>query len=403
MSFNGWWDLALQFYISWLSIIISRRVVNSYQIEGYLGSPNVSRVMDPYARFRQNESVVIESQMDKDIANFIVKSKMLIIPTRKQEVLLKCDLFGVVVIVKVLFTSTATSSVRPLMKLDKACQVMGSIIRDGKSTPLNYESWHKVPQDIKETLWSLAKSKYDRQDYSKKWILQKFGKQLNSWRNCVKKNCFNGEEDLPLQMSRRNNIAHSRRIHNHTTGSKSFARVAKEQAKMAEKENENLELSTQGCSKNDLFAQVMGPVRNGRVRMYGWSSPSLVFNDVRSGANRLAAIKSLQEHNKKLLDEVDDWKSLTTGVGRVKFDSDETQVVPPDNISLILNIANRVDLEFPSNDTCTSVDRNLQVVSRVYLKNILDPTTTIAVGTLYSTDPAQEVNGRELGAHHFEI
>ncbi|KAL6515774.1 hypothetical protein OROHE_018308 [Orobanche hederae] len=42
MSFNGWRDLAFQFHISWLSIIISRRVANSYQIEGYLGKPNVS-------------------------------------------------------------------------------------------------------------------------------------------------------------------------------------------------------------------------------------------------------------------------------------------------------------------------------------------------------------------------
>lgn len=41
--------------------------------------------------------------------------------------------------------------------------------------------------------------------------------------------------------------------------------------------------------------------------------------------------------------------------------------------------------------------------ARVCLKSILDPTITIAIGTLYSTDPGQEVNGRELGAYHYEV
>ncbi|KAL6566662.1 hypothetical protein OROMI_015066 [Orobanche minor] len=33
---------------------------------------------------------------------------------------------------------------------------IGSMIKDGKIAPLDYESWHKIPNDVKEKMWSLA-------------------------------------------------------------------------------------------------------------------------------------------------------------------------------------------------------------------------------------------------------
>lgn len=37
---------------------------------------------------------------------------------------------------------------------------IGSMIRDGKIAPLTYESWHKVPIELKEKMWSIAKVIY---------------------------------------------------------------------------------------------------------------------------------------------------------------------------------------------------------------------------------------------------
>lgn len=72
----------------------------------------------------------------------------------------------------------------------------------------------------------------------------------------------------------------------------------------------------------------MGPDKNGRVRMYGSGvSPSLVFKDMaNSETNHIAAIKCLQEHNKKLNDELDYWKSLANVPTHEELETDETQV-----------------------------------------------------------------------------
>ncbi|KAL6577143.1 hypothetical protein OROMI_011419 [Orobanche minor] len=41
---------------------------------------------------------------------------------------------------------------------------IGSMIKDGKITPLDYESWHKVPNDVKEKLWSLDQNTISSQE-----------------------------------------------------------------------------------------------------------------------------------------------------------------------------------------------------------------------------------------------
>ncbi|KAL6580442.1 hypothetical protein OROMI_008466 [Orobanche minor] len=38
---------------------------------------------------------------------------------------------------------------------------IGSMIKDGKIAPLDYESWHKVPNDVKEKLCSLDQDRGD--------------------------------------------------------------------------------------------------------------------------------------------------------------------------------------------------------------------------------------------------
>ncbi|KAL6564922.1 Beta-galactosidase 3 [Orobanche minor] len=75
------------------------------------------------------------------------------LPHKRLEVLLICVLFGVVMKVKVLFLCNDFGQTT-----DKNGQSMwsfiGSMIKDGKIAPLDM-SWHKVPNDVKEKLWSL--------------------------------------------------------------------------------------------------------------------------------------------------------------------------------------------------------------------------------------------------------
>ncbi|KAL3834154.1 hypothetical protein ACJIZ3_008890 [Penstemon smallii] len=251
--------------------------------------------------------------------------------------------------------------------LEVKCNEFG----DGKHGLLNYSSWHKVPMECKEKLWKILQSKFKLDESSKTWTMQKFGKKLRDWRNQLKKKCY--KKNLPLhdqmklkdprvheehfeyligywstdraqEISRRNQVSRSRRIHNHTTGTKSFARVRKEQRdqlahvptraeqfkhcftkkdgtqtvavktaidKMQEIDNENSDASNKVLSRNDSYAQVMGLDKNGRVGMCGPGvCPSIVFNDTFTrGANENMLIKTLQHENHQLRSELHQFKS----------------------------------------------------------------------------------------------
>ncbi|KAL3830976.1 hypothetical protein ACJIZ3_019778 [Penstemon smallii] len=143
----------------------------------------------------------------------------------------------------------------------------------------------------------------------------------HDWRNQLKKKCY--KKNLPLhdQMKLKDPRVHeeqfeylirycrSRRIHNHTTGTKSFARVRNEQrdqlahvptrAEQFKHYNENPDASSKVLSRNDSYAQVMGLDKNGRVGMCGPGvCPSIVFNDTFTrGANENMLIKALQHEN----------------------------------------------------------------------------------------------------------
>ncbi|KAL3849458.1 hypothetical protein ACJIZ3_011340 [Penstemon smallii] len=123
----------------------------------------------------------------------------------------------------------------------KLSNFMGTVIRDKKIFPLTYLSWHKVPREIKNNLWKILQTKFDLRDSMKIWTMQKFGKkltdlsyeeQLNFKDQRMEDAYFEyllkyRSTDQARDISRRNQASRGKRIYNHTTGTKSFARVRK--------------------------------------------------------------------------------------------------------------------------------------------------------------------------------
>ncbi|XP_028114155.1 uncharacterized protein LOC114312138 [Camellia sinensis] len=136
----------------------------------------------------------------------------------------------------------------------KLSSFIGTIVRDGKNAPLTYKNWHKVPEHYKDHIWALVQ-----------------------WEHLIK---YWAIEEVKAQ-SDKNKASRAERKYNHTTGTKSFPRVRKEQDEMNERTTLNANLSNKG--PNDAFGQVMGKEKHGRVRMYGLGvSPSNLWRDTSS-------------------------------------------------------------------------------------------------------------------------
>ncbi|KAL3839247.1 hypothetical protein ACJIZ3_023838 [Penstemon smallii] len=149
--------------------------------------------------------------------------------------------------------------------------------------------------------WKTWYSKFKLDESSKTWTIQKFGKKLRDWRNQLKKKVHEEHfeyligywsTDHAQEISRRNQVSRSRRIHNHTTGTKTeqfkhcFTKkdgtqtVAVKTAidKMQKIDNENPDASSKVLSRNDSYAQVMGLDKNGRVGMCGPEHDEMIGN-----------------------------------------------------------------------------------------------------------------------------
>ncbi|XP_028074565.1 uncharacterized protein LOC114276929 [Camellia sinensis] len=213
----------------------------------------------------------------------------------------------------------------------------------------------------------------------------------DQWEHLIK---FWNIEEVKAQ-SDKNKASCAERKYNHTTGTKSFPRVRKEQKnklghsptrahmfkvcytketgileatkamidEMNERTTLNANLSNKG--PNDAFGQVMGKEKHGRVRMYGLGvSPSNLWRDT-SGheANQDTTMDVMEAENSELRSKVSHVQHA------------------------------------PNNWTNTSN----QVGDIVVLKSIIRPTETVAIGVLKSTDASKEVEGEELGLDYWEV
>ncbi|KAL6556880.1 hypothetical protein OROHE_006756 [Orobanche hederae] len=128
-------------------------------------------------------------------------------------------------------------------------------------------------------------------------------------------------------------------------------------------------------------------------------------------------IKKLQEHNKSLLDQVNQLKSnvmQAPNATRVAIYENDVRnpsenalsypTQPRDDIGPILQVANRGDWVLRrDNSEFMNFSGNydsIDIGERICLHSILDPDETIATEKLYSKDPLKEVESQDLGSDH---
>uniref|UniRef100_A0A5B7BPA4 Bromo domain-containing protein n=1 Tax=Davidia involucrata TaxID=16924 RepID=A0A5B7BPA4_DAVIN len=220
----------------------------------------------------------------------------------------------------------------------KLTNFLGTIARNGHIAPLTYVHWRALPDANKENMWQQVQSKFDIDPKSKSWILKSIGKKWKDWKAKLKAYRYNthltdeermadrDERVLPDQWrililfwnseeakerSVKNKANRAQQKMGHTTGTKSFARLREEErvkspdgkepsraelfiltrtrkngrpvdqassvviSQLRERAAELQEASQNSAAQDDIFSQVMGHDRHGRVRTYGLGpSPS---------------------------------------------------------------------------------------------------------------------------------
>ncbi|XP_042443904.1 uncharacterized protein LOC122029006 [Zingiber officinale] len=236
---------------------------------------------------------------------------------------------------------------RPIgTKRNKFTDFLGSLARNGKYCPIDVENWHKMPTEKKKDMLNVIKEKYNLPPGTENWTLHSIAKKWRNWKSELKK-YYNPELSIQVLLEQRDERAHAEqymglitfwnkekskemceknkaarkhKIMHQPTGRTSFAQVQHKlekekghppsrvelfqacfthallmpmevlQAAMNELTNQLPEDSNDPVNQNDIFAQIMGPDRPGRVRMLGDGvSPSDLWGEVpsRGTCNRL--------------------------------------------------------------------------------------------------------------------
>ncbi|XP_073157960.1 uncharacterized protein [Henckelia pumila] len=240
---------------------------------------------------------------------------------------------------------------RPIgSRRNKFTDLLGTLARKDKFCPIDVEGWHKMPLDTKKKMLDVVKEKYDLPPGTESWTLNSIGKKWRNWKSELKKNY---DPEFPMQFllqerdqrafaeqyvklvahwntekskerSEKNKIARKQKIMNQTIGRRSFAQVQQKLRKekgripsrvelfhacfthangspssnivaekldaMKELENQLHEDEDDQVGQNDIFAQIIGPDRPGRVRMFGDGvNPSDLWGEVpsHSSCNRI--------------------------------------------------------------------------------------------------------------------
>ncbi|KAL7209508.1 hypothetical protein ACSBR1_031117 [Camellia fascicularis] len=198
---------------------------------------------------------------------------------------------------------------------------LGVLARDGSLAPLTFTTWHYVPKQNKDNIWREIKAHTDADESMKRTIMASFGKKWRDWKSRVKtmgyKPFKNDAERLAhrpdRKSSKKNRKIRKKKTLHHRTGRKPFSVVRLEETKKnngvpasrsqvwmaaymkdgtsnSDSVNEvmtqmnELTEHMEGSStdpaalQEQIFTQVMGPERPGRVRTFGLGpSPTDVF------------------------------------------------------------------------------------------------------------------------------
>ncbi|KAL6964446.1 hypothetical protein U1Q18_052451 [Sarracenia purpurea var. burkii] len=214
----------------------------------------------------------------------------------------------------------------------KLINFLGTIARNGHMAPLNYVDWRACPDENKEKMWLEVQSKFHIDPKCKSWILKSIGNKWRNWKANLKSSHYSPHETdeerladrdervLPDQWRILVSFWNSKEVQersvinkgiralqkiNHTSGTKSFARVREEQrakkpdgkepsraelfiltrtrkdgqpineassvliSQLRERAAQQLGTSQDDAVDDDVFFQVMGQDSRGRVRTYG--------------------------------------------------------------------------------------------------------------------------------------
>ncbi|CAH9075027.1 unnamed protein product [Cuscuta europaea] len=141
-------------------------------------------------------------------------------------------------------------------------QFLGTLVKMPSHVGINFDDWRDVAHTTKETLWSIVKEKFkflpaETPDV-KKWVIANMGSKWKSWKNTLRSKNYDpaltidemvqNEKDMRVNKSQFTELvktwmnpefqamselkkgSRSKNQEPHTTGSKSFARLAEEEA-----------------------------------------------------------------------------------------------------------------------------------------------------------------------------
>ncbi|XP_073129145.1 uncharacterized protein [Henckelia pumila] len=348
---------------------------------------------------------------------------------------------------------------RPIgSRRNKFTDFLGTLARNGKYCPIDVEGWHKMPLDIKKKMLDVIKEKYDLPPGTESWTLNSIAKKWRNWKSELKKKYYDPE--LPIQVllqkrdqrafaeqyvklvahwntekskerSEKNKIARKQKIMNQTTGRRSFAQmqqklrkkngrlpsrvelfhacfthasgspssniVAEKLAAMKELENQLHEDEDDQIGQNDIFAQIMGPDRPGRVRMLGDGVKTTdLWGEVpsRSTCNRIVM------EQKTLLEKMDE-QIRKQGQHIAML---ESKFLSQPNKDLGSNYNNMQHTPSSSSPLLSDpASLSLRIGCSVSLQSLFDSMKIVAKGVVRGMDANIEVGRQMLGPNWCEI
>ncbi|MFQ6653672.1 hypothetical protein Gotur_024945 [Gossypium turneri] len=182
---------------------------------------------------------------------------------------------------------------------------LGIIARNANMLPINYESWHQMPDSNKNQA-------LDNIKVSDNYVKKALGKRWRNHKSTLKKEYFKTKTTLeeklrnvPLGMLRTS--SRQKQKFTHTTGSKSFPCLAEDEDKLKDKKAEYQAVASSDSSinlddiDNWIITKVLGPERYGRVRFQGsFVNPTQYFRSssqqyMPSGSQAQAEVQRLRD------------------------------------------------------------------------------------------------------------
>ncbi|KAJ9693780.1 hypothetical protein PVL29_009643 [Vitis rotundifolia] len=200
-------------------------------------------------------------------------------------------------------------------KRERLSSYMGTLVRSQHNVPIQVQDWNHVSEDVKEKIWALVlvyAKKYELEETCKNYILQCSGNLFRNYRNKMKAKYCNpyntNEERLCHRPPHLSDDDWRWLIHfwgtleaKHTLGSKSYDQFQQllsqlEGTSSFASASSRASTSVASTYVDEIYTQVMGPERHGRVRGYGFCpTPTSVFGS--TSRRRSKAILSTQLEN----------------------------------------------------------------------------------------------------------